>query len=68
MWIASGGSFIQGSSTAPGLNGSDLVSLENIIVVTVQYRLGLLGFLKSGLDGAGSNMGVKDLVAALSGS
>ncbi|SNX87796.1 related to para-nitrobenzyl esterase [Melanopsichium pennsylvanicum] len=43
VWIH-GGSFISGSSTAPGLDGSYLASQNGIIVVTIQYRLGMFGW------------------------
>lgn len=35
-----GGSFIVGSATAPGLDGSNLAVATNSIVAVVQYRLG----------------------------
>ena len=35
-----GGSFIVGSATAPGLDGSNLAIATNSIVAVVQYRLG----------------------------
>lgn len=35
-----GGSFISGSATAPGLNGTLLANRMGAIVVVVQYRLG----------------------------
>jgi carboxylesterase type B len=35
-----GGSFISGSSTSPGLDGTRLANAASVIVVVVQYRLG----------------------------
>lgn len=35
-----GGSFIQGSASGPGLDGSNLAVASNAIVAVVQYRLG----------------------------
>jgi len=39
LWIH-GGSFVRGSSTAPGLNGTLLAKATGAIVVVIQYRLG----------------------------
>lgn len=39
VWIH-GGSFITGSATGPGLDGSKLAAATNSIVVVIQYRLG----------------------------
>lgn len=49
-----------------GLDGSTLASSQNMIVVTVQYRLGTLGFLKLDSLGVSGNFGLKDLIMALS--
>ncbi|BFH14320.1 carboxylesterase family protein [Paenibacillus melissococcoides] len=45
-------------------NGSDLASRGDVVVVTVNYRLGALGnlFLPGISEG---NLGLKDLIAAL---
>ncbi|KXN92182.1 Crystal protein [Leucoagaricus sp. SymC.cos] len=61
MWIH-GGSFILGSASAAGLDGSSLAIATNSIVAVVQYRLGALGFMAP--DGT-TNLAVKDLVNAL---
>ena len=43
-----GGSFIAGSATAPGLDGSKLATATGSIVAVVQYRLGAVSlFVKS---------------------
>lgn len=44
LWIH-GGSNIKGSSREPLYNGAYLAGKANMVVVTVQYRLGMLGFL-----------------------
>lgn len=45
-------------------DASYLASMGNVIVITVQYRVGVLGFLKSGSIAPG-NMGLWDQVEAL---
>ncbi|TFY76542.1 hypothetical protein EWM64_g7471, partial [Hericium alpestre] len=61
MWIH-GGSFIQGSATGPGLDGSSLAKATNSIVAVIQYRLGALGF--NSPDDR-TNFAVKDVMTAL---
>ncbi|KAH0583691.1 hypothetical protein H2248_009300 [Termitomyces sp. 'cryptogamus'] len=61
MWIH-GGSFIVGSSTGPGLDGSKLAVATNSIVAVVQYRLGALGFMSP--DGT-TNLAIQDIINAL---
>jgi carboxylesterase type B len=61
LWIH-GGSFIAGSATAPGLDGSKLAIATNSIVAVMQYRLGALGFMAP--SGA-TNLAVKDTINAM---
>ncbi|KAF7295534.1 Carboxylic ester hydrolase [Mycena indigotica] len=61
VWIH-GGSFIAGSATGPGLDGSKLAVATNSIVAVMQYRLGALGFMAP--NGA-TNLAVKDTINAL---
>ncbi|KAK4049035.1 hypothetical protein OIV83_004396 [Microbotryomycetes sp. JL201] len=65
MFWVHGGSFIQGSATGHGLDGSRLASRQNIVVITVQTRLGVLGYLRNAKLGFSGNYGLKDLVASL---
>ncbi|KAM0748262.1 alpha/beta-hydrolase [Meredithblackwellia eburnea MCA 4105] len=65
VWLH-GGSFYAGSSTMSGLDGTTLVNSQNMLVVTVQYRLGVLGFLKNDAIGISGNNGLRDVIAALS--
>ncbi|XP_049878150.1 esterase FE4-like [Pectinophora gossypiella] len=58
-----GGSFLMGSGQVTGV---DPLIEQNMIVVTVNYRLGALGFLCLGIEEAPGNAGLKDQVAALS--
>ncbi|KAK4055984.1 hypothetical protein OIO90_002979 [Microbotryomycetes sp. JL221] len=60
-----GGSFLLGSSSASGLDGSALASAHDILVVTVQTRLGVLGYLRNSRLDIQGNFGLKDMVAAL---
>ncbi|XP_067620825.1 uncharacterized protein Nlg2 [Eurosta solidaginis] len=47
-------------------DGSELAAHGNIIVVTINFRLGILGFLKTGgKESAQGNFGLMDLVAGL---
>ena len=77
VWIH-GGDFVEGSASKPGLTGRALARRGDIVVVTIQYRLGALGFLDlaaaepaaaepgAAKSGAGSaNLGLLDQVAAL---
>jgi para-nitrobenzyl esterase len=64
VWIHGGG-FTAGSAWSPWYNGSSFAR-NGVVVVTIQYRLGALGFLHLGdrLPGA-PNRGLLDQVAAL---
>ncbi|KOB65324.1 Antennal esterase CXE14 [Operophtera brumata] len=57
-----GGSFLMGSGQTKGV---EPLIKQNIIVVTINYRLGALGFLCLGINEAPGNAGLKDQVAAL---
>ncbi|MEO0326680.1 MAG: carboxylesterase family protein, partial [Myxococcota bacterium] len=68
VWIHGGG-FVQGSSNLALYDGRTLVRAGDVVVVSVNYRVGLAGFLTSpGLvaEGAAGNAGLRDQVAALS--
>lgn len=57
-----GGGFVAGSSRIPLINGANLAR-HGVVVVAVQYRLGLPGWLL--LEAAPANRGLLDQVAAL---
>lgn len=61
FWIH-GGSNHQGSSSDPIFDGTTFAERENVIIVTYNYRLGVLGFFD---DGRNTNFAVKDTILAL---
>ncbi|XP_068938552.1 liver carboxylesterase 1-like [Petaurus breviceps papuanus] len=62
VWIYGGKLLLGEASTYDGLV---LSTLENVVVVTVQYRLGIFGFFSTGDEHASGNWGCLDQVAAL---
>ena len=63
VWIH-GGAFMSQSSNSTFFNPGFLLD-KNIILVTMNYRLGILGFLSTGDETAPGNFGMKDQVLAL---
>lgn len=70
VWIHGGG-FIQGAGSVPIYDGRALAA-EGIVVVTINYRLGVLGFLahpelarESDTPAGYGNFGLQDQLAAL---
>ncbi|WP_053219302.1 carboxylesterase/lipase family protein [Virgibacillus senegalensis] len=66
VWIH-GGAFTSGAGSSYLYNGARLAGQNDVVVVTLNYRLGALGFLHlAGLDDRFSaNLGLLDQVAAL---
>ncbi len=68
VWIHGGGLF-SGSGSSPAYNGAPLSSRGDVVVVTINYRLGALGYLPDPVlaegDEAEGNLGFHDMVAAL---
>ena len=66
-----GGGFMTGSSALPLYDGEALASRGDVLTVTVNYRLGVLGFLahpdlaEESRYGASGNYGILDQIAAL---
>ena len=69
FWIH-GGAFVIGSGSTPLYEGRRLARSGNVVVVTINYRLGALGFLchpslRDHRDGIVPNLGLRDQIAAL---
>ncbi|XP_004625959.1 cocaine esterase-like isoform X8 [Octodon degus] len=62
VWIH-GGALTVGMASM--YDGSILAASENVVVVIIQYRLGVLGFFSTGDQHASGNWGYLDQVAAL---
>jgi para-nitrobenzyl esterase len=68
FWIHGGG-YLAGSASEPRHNG-DFLPLKGVVLVTINYRLGVFGFLATPdlakeAGGAAGNYGLMDMVAAL---
>ncbi len=68
VWIH-GGAFITGSGATPWYDGTSFVTRGDVVVVTINYRLGVLGFgffddSVEGIEGS-ANLGILDQIAAL---
>lgn len=69
VWIH-GGAFLNGAGSTPSYDGTSFAANHDVVVVTINYRLGVFGFLHLGsIDEqkyAGSgNCGILDQIAAL---
>lgn len=68
VWLH-GGAFVSGAGSLPAYDGSSLAA-QGAVVVTINYRLGALGFfchsaLEGDVPGGPVNFGVLDQIAAL---
>jgi para-nitrobenzyl esterase len=68
FWIHGGG-YSGGASSEPRHNG-DFLPTRDVVLVTINYRLGVFGFLATAdlaneANGAAGNYGLQDMVAAL---
>ena len=63
VWLH-GGAFQQGGARRPEYDGRRLAE-RDIVVITLNYRLGALGFMVSSSDGLFGNFGLMDQRAAL---
>ncbi|XP_077979992.1 acetylcholinesterase-like [Glandiceps talaboti] len=64
VWIHGGG-FIYGSGSAIYYDATALSAISDVIVVTLNYRLGAIGFFTTGDSAATGNYGMLDQVEAL---
>ncbi|KAF9920643.1 hypothetical protein FBU30_009492 [Linnemannia zychae] len=70
MFYIHGGAFLTGTGSDPAFSAANMASRGQVVVVTINYRLGLLGFLervdagisRSTLPG---NQGLRDILVAL---
>ena len=63
VWIH-GGSYELGCGDLPTTDPTNFIQEQNIIVVTLTYRLGILGFLGNG-ENRPANLGLLDIIEAL---
>ena len=64
IWIY-GGAYTSGSSNLDIYNGLTLAARNDVIVASMNYRLGALGFLYLGTEEAPGNMGLYDQALAI---
>jgi len=62
VWIH-GGAFVTGGGVSPLYDGSTLASRGDVVIVTINYRLGAFGFLY--IPGVTANVGMLDQITAL---
>lgn len=62
VWLYGGG-YLSGAASNPAYDGSRIAVEGDVVVVTLDYRVGAEGFLH--VDGAPANRGLLDQVAAL---
>ncbi|OEU14518.1 alpha/beta-hydrolase, partial [Fragilariopsis cylindrus CCMP1102] len=64
VWIHGGG-FILDSAVNPFYDGSKTSGNEDIMFVSIDYRLGIFGYLPQDINGTGGMNGILDQVEAL---
>lgn len=64
MFYIHGGGYNQGSSDEM-IFGPDFLIDENVIIVTINYRLGVFGFMSLGTEKYPGNIGLRDQIHAL---
>lgn len=64
LWIHGGG-FVSGSGSLPGYSGETFARDGDLVVVSINYRIGPLGYLYTGENGEAGNHWLTDQLAAL---
>lgn len=64
MFFIHGGGFVSGGGIARGYGPAYLLD-KDVILVAINYRLGILGFLSTEDENCPGNFGLKDQVLAL---
>lgn len=64
VFYVHGGGYVDGASN-DFVNGNDFIIEKRVILVTINYRLGLFGFLSLDSPEFSGNMGLKDQQLAL---
>ncbi|XP_035205089.1 acetylcholinesterase-1-like, partial [Stegodyphus dumicola] len=65
IFFIHGGAFNIGSSNMGVYDGTKMVSRGDVIVVTINYRIGVMGFFSAFIEDADGNMGIYDQILAL---
>lgn len=65
MFFIHGGGFIFGNGTDTAKHGPDFLIEKDVVIVSFNFRIGILGFLALGCKDAPGNMGLRDQVMAL---
>ncbi|KAJ8716249.1 hypothetical protein PYW08_013534 [Mythimna loreyi] len=65
MFFLHGGGFLFGNGTDDSAHGPDYLIHKKVVIVSINYRLGILGFLSLDIKEAPGNMGLRDQVQAL---
>ncbi|MBR4382788.1 MAG: carboxylesterase/lipase family protein, partial [Selenomonadaceae bacterium] len=70
MVFIHGGSFVGGGSTEPLYHGSNFAAAQDVVIVTINYRLNIFGFMNFAaidptFEDCGGYLGTKDQIAAL---
>lgn len=65
MVFIHGGGFLFGNGTDDTKHGPDYLVEKDVVIVSLNYRVGILGFLALGLKDAPGNMGLRDQALAL---
>lgn len=65
LFYIPGGGYFFGSGHSESSVGPEYILNNDVVLVSLNYRLGLLGFISTGTQVAPGNLGLKDMVVAL---